>query len=85
MCVFRRGPGFVEVRDRRRGTLEILTLDEPDLLAAIDPLLEGVAAADLPAALLAELREADLVAEQGGLVWWLPARVYRWPNPSMIV
>lgn len=85
MCVFRRGPGFVEVRDRRRGTLELVTLDEPDALAAIEPLLEGVAAARLPAELLASLREADLVAEQGGLVWWLPAPVHRWPNPSMIV
>lgn len=85
MCVYRHGPGFVEVRDRRRGTLELLTLDEPDALAAIEPLLEGAPAAGLPAALLAELRDADLVAEQGGLAWWLPARVHRWPNPSMIV
>ncbi len=85
MCVFRRGPGFVEVRDRRRGTLDIITLDEPDVLAAIEPLLEGVAVAELPAGMLDPLREADLVAEQGGLAWWLPARVHRWPNPSMIV
>ena len=85
MCVFRRGPGFVEVRDRRSGTLEILTIDDAGSLAAIDRLLDGVAAAELPDAERAVLREAELLTEQGGLAWWLPARVHRWPNPSMIV
>lgn len=85
MCLYRRGPGFVEIRDRRRGTLEILTLDDPPTLVAIGPLLDGVPATRLPAAVRGTLREADLIAEQGGLAWWLPTRVHRWPNPSMIV
>jgi hypothetical protein len=85
MCLFRRGPGFVEVRDRRGGTLEILTLDDAPSLSAIGPLLDGVAAAELPEAVAGVLREADLIAEQGALAWWLPTSAHRWPNPSMIV
>ena len=85
MCVWRRGPGFVEVRDRRPGTLEIFTIDDPDTLAALDAAQDGVAVGALPDVVREELREADLVAEHGGLAWWTPIRIRRWPNPSMIL
>jgi len=84
-CVFRRGPGFAEVRDRRRDTLEILTLDDPATFEPIGKMLDGVATAEVAEPVRAVLGEADLIAEQNGLVWWLPARVYRWPNPAMVV
>jgi hypothetical protein len=85
MCVFRRGPGFAEVRDRRRGTLEILTLDDPGTFPVIGKMLDGVAVSEVPDQDRETLRQAGLIAEQGGLAWWLPARIHRWPNPAMVV
>lgn len=85
MCVWRRGPGFVEVRDRRPGTLEIFTIDDPDTLVALDAAQDGVALGALPDAVREELRDADLLAEHDGLAWWTPIRIRRWPNPSMIL
>lgn len=85
MCVWRRGPGFVEVRDRRPGTLEIFTIDDPATLAALEAAQDGVSVGALPDAVRAELREADLLAEHGDRAWWTPIRIRRWPNPSMIL
>ncbi len=84
-CVHRRGPGFVEVRDRRSGSLELYTIDEPAYLAAIDAMVEGVPVDQVPAAAYRELSGARLVAEQAGHLWWLPTRPYRWPFPALIV
>ncbi|WP_344325878.1 DUF5825 family protein, partial [Kitasatospora putterlickiae] len=84
-CVFRRGPGFVEVRDRRFGTLELFTIDEPGHLARLDALAEGVEPDRLPDAVRRDLAEAGLTAEQAGRVWFLPMRVRRWPFPSLTV
>jgi hypothetical protein len=81
-CVFRYGPGFVEVRDRRFGSLELLTLDNPDYVEAVDRLVEGTLADSLPNHIREELSDAHLIAEHAGLVWWLPTRLYRWPFPS---
>ncbi len=84
-CVYRHGPGFVEVRDRRFGTLELFTIDEPAHLAAIGALAAGVPTGAVPAAVRAELGAARLLGEHRGLLWWLPARVYRWPFPPLLV
>ncbi|GAA1934548.1 DUF5825 family protein [Kitasatospora viridis] len=84
-CVFRRGPGFVEVRDRRFGTLELFTIDDPEHLAEIEALSEGAEAGRLPAAVRRDFTEAGLITEQAGLAWWLPMRVRRWPFPSLTV
>ncbi|MFE6871092.1 DUF5825 family protein [Kitasatospora sp. NPDC057692] len=84
-CVFRRGPGFVEVRDRRFGTLELFTIDEPGHLAHLDALAEGVEVSLLPEAVHRDLAEAGLIAEQAGRAWFLPMRVRRWPFPSLTV
>ncbi len=84
-CVFRRGPGFTEVRDRRRGTLEMFTIDEPRHLAAIEAMTDGVPVHEIAPDVLAELTAADLVAEHAGHVWWLPSRVHRWPFPPLVV
>ncbi|MEV8531507.1 DUF5825 family protein [Streptomyces sp. NPDC051211] len=81
-CVYRRGPGFVEVRDRRFGSLELFTIDEPPFLDAIAALREGTAVATVPPEVRSELAEARLVAEHAGLLWWLPMRMYRWPFGS---
>ncbi|MFE4357943.1 DUF5825 family protein [Kitasatospora sp. NPDC056800] len=84
-CVFRRGPGFVEVRDRRFGTLELFTIDEPAHLAQVDALAEGVEVGRLPEAVHRDFAEAGLIAEQAGRAWFLPMRVRRWPFPSLTV
>ncbi|MFE3875589.1 DUF5825 family protein [Kitasatospora sp. NPDC059146] len=84
-CVLRRGPGFVEVRDRRFGTLELFTIDEPGHLAQLEALSEGVEVDRLPDAVRRDFAEAGLIAEQAGRAWFLPMRVRRWPFPSLTV
>ncbi|GAA1241313.1 hypothetical protein GCM10009665_35130 [Kitasatospora nipponensis] len=84
-CVVRRGPGFVEVRDRRFGTLELFTIDEPDHLGQLDALAEGVPVGEVPPAVRRDFTEVKLVTEQAGRLWWLPMRVRRWPFPSLTV
>jgi hypothetical protein len=84
-CVYRQGPGFVQVRDRRSGLLARFTIDDPDYLAAIGTLLPGAAASDVPAAVLDAFIAEGLAGTAGDLAWWLPYRVRRWPYPSMIV
>jgi hypothetical protein len=84
-CVFRRGPGFVEVRDRRFGTLEMFTIDDPLHMAAIDAMAEGLPSGSAPGEVLADFVGAELVAEQAGHLWWLPVRVHRWPTPALMV
>ncbi|MEK2492885.1 DUF5825 family protein [Kitasatospora purpeofusca] len=84
-CVYRRGPGFVEVRDRRFGTLELFTVDEPGHLAQLDALADGVEVGRLPEAVHRDFAEAGLIAEQAGRAWFLPMRVRRWPFPSLTV
>ncbi|NBE84007.1 DUF5825 family protein [Micromonospora rubida] len=84
-CVYRRGPGFVEIRDRRSGSLEVVTIDEPGHLTAITALVEGVAATEVPAEVRRDLVGAHLVVEQAGHLWWLPTRAHRWPFPALLV
>ncbi len=84
-CVYRRGPGFVEVRDRRSGALIRFTIDDPPHLAAIDVLVNGTLIDSVPADVLAAFLEEGLVGVAGQRTWWLPHPVRRWPSPSMIV
>ncbi|KPI16241.1 hypothetical protein OK074_1853 [Actinobacteria bacterium OK074] len=84
-CVYRRGPGFVEVRDRRFGTLELITVDEAAHLDSLDALTEGVPTGQLPDAVRRDFADAALTAEHAGRTWWLPTRVRRWPFPSLTV
>jgi hypothetical protein len=84
-CGYRRGPGFVEVRDRRAGPLSRFVIDDPAYLSTVDALLPGAPAASLPAAILEEFVAEGLAGQAGDLAWWLPYRVRRWPWPSMIV
>jgi hypothetical protein len=77
-CVARRGPGLLEIRDRRFGPLRKITVVRPDYLAAIAALEYGAPAEDVPAAILRELRAQRLVGPAGGMLWWLPYRVRRY-------
>jgi hypothetical protein len=84
-CVHRKGPGFVQVRDRRAGDLARFTIDDPGYLAALDTLLDGAPAADVPPEILRAFVDEGLAGVAGDLAWWIPYRVRRWPWPSLVV
>jgi hypothetical protein len=82
-CIHRRGPGFIQVRDRRYGQLSRITIDEPDYLAVINAIQNPALAASLPQEIVADLEAENLVDKIGDFVWWLPYQVRRWPMPAM--
>lgn len=85
-CVYRRGPGFVQVRDRRGdGALSRFTVYDPAYLDAVRRLAAGCPADDVPAGILDELVTESLAGRAGSMAWWLPYRVRRWPWPSFAV
>jgi Family of unknown function (DUF5825) len=77
-CVARRGPGLLEIRDRRFGDLRKITVAGPDYLAAIAVLEHGAPADDVPSGILREFRAQRLAGPVGGMAWWLPYRVRRY-------
>jgi hypothetical protein len=85
-CHFRRGPGFVQVKDCRDPAAApvVLVADHPDLVAAFLRCLDPTPVADLGQVgreavdLLAAER---LVLVAGGLAVTLPHRMRRWPVP----
>jgi hypothetical protein len=78
-CAYRRGPGFLQIRDRRSGALRKITVDGAVHRAAIDDLLEGCPASAVPPSILRDLTTMRLVHLLGGTAWWLPYRVRQWP------
>ncbi|MDG4830830.1 DUF5825 family protein [Solwaraspora sp. WMMD1047] len=84
-CVYRCGPDFIEIRDRRFGTLELFTVDDPEWIDAVLVMGEGVPAEAVPADARAAFAEARLTLERDGELWWLPARIRRWPFPPLLV
>jgi hypothetical protein len=84
-CVWRQGPGFVEVRDRRAGSLARFVIDEPDYLQAIDRLSAGCPAAQVSPGVLEDLVNEGLAGRIGDLAWWMPYRVRRWPPAALVV
>ncbi|MDQ1294194.1 MAG: hypothetical protein QG608_2077 [Actinomycetota bacterium] len=84
-CFYRRGPGFLQVRDRRRGVLSRFVIDDPRYLDAVDRLLDGAPVEDLPQDVLGDFVQEGLAGTAGTLGWWLPYRVRRWPWPAVMV
>ncbi|MFJ9909457.1 DUF5825 family protein [Streptomyces sp. NPDC101152] len=85
-CVYRKGPGFIQVRDRRAGgSLARYTLDDPAYLEAVDQLSQGCPADAVTSDVLDHLVGESLAGRAGRLAWWLPYRVRRWPWPSFAV
>ncbi|MGW2813541.1 DUF5825 family protein [Streptomyces sp. NPDC001415] len=85
-CVYRKGPGFIQVRDRRTGgSLLRFTLHDLAYLHAVEQLSAGCPAEDVPAQVLDDLVGESLAGRAGNLAWWLPYRVHRWPWPSFAV
>ncbi|MFI2641821.1 DUF5825 family protein [Streptomyces sp. NPDC018610] len=83
--VWRQGPGFVQIRDRRWGDLRRFTADEPRYQDAIALLDAGADRSGVPADVLEEFTSEHLVLCLGDLAWWLPYRVSRWLQEAMAV
>ena len=83
--VWRQGPGFVQIRDRRWGELRRFTTDEPAYHAAIAALDPGTGHHEIPPPVLADLTGEHLVLRVGDLAWWLPYRVNRWLQEAMAI
>ncbi|MER7693849.1 DUF5825 family protein [Streptomyces sp. NPDC097610] len=83
-CVWRRGPGFVQIRDRRDGVLQRFNLLQPAYVQAVT-LLEQQQVSGVDPDVLAALRAEHLVLDLGGLDWWAPCLIDRWPVPSMVL
>lgn len=83
--VWRQGPGFVQIRDRRWGDLRRFTAEEPKYQDAIARLDQGAHHTEVAADVLAEFTEEFLVLRLGDLAWWLPYRVNRWLQEAMAV
>lgn len=78
-CVTRRGPGLLQIRDRRWGGLRNITISRPKYLDVIAQLEYGLPADQVPASILGELSTERLVGVTGGIAWWLPYGLRRWP------
>lgn len=79
LCMMRRGPGMIEVRDRRWGRLRCLRFASPLHLAEIEHLEKGATASSLAPEVLAEFEAARVVLAIGDMRLWLPCRFRRSP------
>jgi len=84
-CFWRRGPGFVEIRDRRSARPVHVTIDDPDLVSAIEPLSRGASLGEIPGRVLDHFTATGFVHRVEECVWWTPYRIRRWPSPPMVV
>ncbi|WP_369216144.1 DUF5825 family protein [Streptomyces flavofungini] len=84
-CLWRKGPGFIQIRDRRWGELRRFTADEPEYETAIGHLDYGTPADTVPPAVLDDFRSEQLVLDIGSHAWWLPYRVSRWLQQSIAI
>jgi hypothetical protein len=83
-CGYRRGPGFLEIRDRRTGSYRRTVIRSAETDQAIAPLLRGVPAASLGETATRRYLEADLVHRAGQFLWWTPYLIRRWPLSTTI-
>ena len=89
LCYFRRGPGFILVKDNRIADRHVhLTIEHPDLmatfLAACDPMRDSALTATQREAVSVLCRE-NLVYRLDDLLLTLPIRMRRWPVPFSAV
>lgn len=81
-CFLRRGPGFVQIRDRRHAGLRRLTVSDGAYVSAIESLLADRGADGVPDAAMAAFEKQRLVIRIGDGLWWAPYRLRRWALPS---
>ena len=84
LCTMRRGPGIVEVRDRRVGRIQRPSFTAPRQLAAIERLEKGAPASSVAPEALAEFEQARVVMAIGDLRLWLPCRTRRSPLAPIV-
>ncbi|GAB7029160.1 DUF5825 family protein [Streptomyces sp. NPDC021749] len=84
-CLWRQGPGFVQIRDRRWGELRRFTADEPAYREAIARLSYGAPLSAVPEAIATDFLTERLVSRTGPYLWWLPYRVNRWIQEAMAI
>jgi uncharacterized protein DUF5825 len=84
-CFWRRGQGFVEIRDRRTARHRRQVIDDRDLLSAIPHLADGPPIDRLDPPVRDWLRGSGLGLRIGDHVWWAPYRIRRWPSPPLAV
>ncbi len=84
LCTMRRGPGIIEVRDRRAGRIRRLSFTSPLHLEAIDRLERGASASSVAPEVLADFEEARVVMAIGGLRLCLPCRSRRSPLAPIV-
>ena len=82
-CAYRRGPGFVQIRDRRAGRLSLITIDDPRCLAVMKRLDGGVRSALVDPTIVRDFDEEKLIGRIGDFLLWLPYRIRRWPLPAL--
>ena len=85
MCTYRLGPGFVQIRDRRTGKLNLITIDDADYLAVMRTLDTGAELRGPSLDIAREFAAEGLVMNVGTTLVWLPYRLRRWPLPSLVV
>ncbi|TDC70310.1 hypothetical protein E1200_05765 [Actinomadura sp. GC306] len=78
--LYRKGPGFIHVRDAREAGARRLTLGREAHLDAVRTLDQGAPADAVDPAIANGFRKNRLVAEIGAYLWWLPYRLHRWPD-----
>ena len=83
-CGYRRGPGFLEIRDRRTGSYRRTVIKSARNDQVIAPLLRGMPAASLGETVTRRYLEADLVHRAGRFLWWTPYLIRRWPLSTAI-
>ncbi len=84
-CLWRQGPGFIQIRDRRWGDLRRFTSDEPHYHDAIAALDYGTVASTVSRNVLDDFVGEHLVLTVGEIAWWLPYRVKRWIQEAMAI
>ncbi|MFF0744885.1 DUF5825 family protein [Streptomyces sp. NPDC004111] len=84
-CLWRNGPGFFQIRDRRWGNLQRFTADEPHYRTAVDALAYGALPQSVAKDALDDFTEEHLVLHLGPLAWWVPYRVSRWTQEAMAI
>ncbi|MFD0691979.1 DUF5825 family protein [Actinomadura fibrosa] len=78
--LYRKGPGFIHVRDARAGAARRPTLGRQPHLDAVRILDQGAPRESVSPAIADVLLRHRLVMEIGPYLWWLPYRLHRWPD-----
>ncbi|MDF5754395.1 DUF5825 family protein [Spongiactinospora sp. TRM90649] len=86
LCYYRRGPGFVQVKDVREPERSAsFVLDVPELVEVFLRCLRPTRAADVDPDAAGALLDERLLLRLGDRLVTLPYHMRRWPVPAMAV